>query len=116
MKPHPLATAQDARGSAQPAWARPAPEAGLEAAAPAEQPSTRSTRWAMAAARVSGGAHAGRRSRCAPPLGVGAEAEREGDAAQAGKPIDEAEPLGEERRLLRAALGEGLLRLVGVRG
>ena len=32
----------------------------------------------MAAARVSGGAHAGRRSRCAPPLGVGAEAEREG--------------------------------------
>ena len=58
-----------------------------------------------------GGACGGRRSRRAPPLGVGAEAGREGDAAEAGEPIDEAEPLREGRAVLRGTLGEGLLRL-----
>lgn len=107
---------QDA-GSAQPGWACSAPEgeADPEAAAPAEQPSTRST-TARGAMEHGGhghgdGACVGRRSRCAPPLGVGAETGHEGDAAQAGEPIDEAEPLGEEGGLLRGALGEGLLRL-----
>ena len=66
---------------------------------------------ARARAAPCGGACGGRRSRCAPPLGVGSEAGREGDAAEAGEPIDEAEPLGEDRAVLRGTLGEGLLRL-----
>ena len=73
--------------------------------------SHRRSHTARARAAPCGGACGGRRSRCAPPLGVGSEAGREGDAAEAGEPIDEAEPLGEDRAVLRRTLGEGLLRL-----